>query len=115
LTLIPAFAMILDNMNTEIVNAVAQLQRGHVIELFGTEHVVVMANDCRARVVPLGRKRVDYKTRFGKSVEFETSGTSYNISPNSLVPVIRRMTEPQLLEANFKAAKIITVGGEEII
>lgn len=84
-----------------------RLQRGQVVELFGAEYVVVMANDCRARCLPFAKRAVDYNTRFGKNVAFETSGTPQNISPESAIPILRWLTEAQMIEAKFVEAKTI--------
>lgn len=90
-----------------IKQTLTRLQRGQVIDLFGSEYVVVMANDCRARCLPLAKKSVDYNTRFGKNVAFETAGTAQNISPESEVPILRWMNEEQMVAAKFVEAKTI--------
>lgn len=84
-----------------------RLQRGQVIELFHQEYVVVMTNDCRARCLPLAKRAVDYSTTGGQRVSFETSGTAQNISPESPVPILRWMTEKEMIANKFMEAKMV--------
>lgn len=67
------------------------LRLGDVVELQGGEYVVEYINECRARVIPLHRKQVNYETVEGKKVEFEADASAKNISPNSDIPILRRL------------------------
>lgn len=69
----------------------ARLRVGDVILLDSRRHVVEMVNECRARAVPVARKRVDYETVAGKRVKFDTSYASQNISPNSECRIVQRL------------------------
>lgn len=68
-----------------------RLRVGDVILLDSRKHVVEMVNECRARAVPVARKRVDYETVAGKRVKFDTSYASQNISPNSECKILQRL------------------------
>lgn len=68
-----------------------RLRVGDVVELNGLEHVIDYLNECRARAIPLSRKQVKYETVAGKKVEFETDHSGLNISPNSTIPILRRL------------------------
>lgn len=68
-----------------------RLRVGDVVELHGMEYVIDYINECRARAVPLSRKQVNYVTVAGKKVEFETDHSGQNISPNSEIPIRRRL------------------------
>lgn len=67
-----------------------RLRVGDVILLDGRRHVVEMVNECRARAVPVAKKRVDYETVAGKRVKFDTNYASQNISPNSECKIVQR-------------------------
>lgn len=67
------------------------LRIGDVVELNGIEYVVDYINECRAHAIPLSRKHVSYKTVAGKKVEFEVDHSGKNISPNSEIPILRRL------------------------
>lgn len=67
------------------------LRVGDVVELNGMEYVIDYLNECRARAIPMSRKHVSYETVAGKKVEFETDHSGTNISPNSEIPILRRL------------------------
>lgn len=69
------------------------LQPGDVVDMGPVEgHCVVeMVNDCRARVRPTRRVRVEFEpSTTGKKVEFIRPSGTFNISPNSELPIVRR-------------------------
>lgn len=68
-----------------------RLRVGDVVELKGLECVIDFLNECRAHAIPLSRKQVNYETVAGKKVEFETDHSGMNISPNSTIPILRRL------------------------
>lgn len=70
---------------------VSRLRVGDVILLDSRRHVVEMVNECRARAVPVAKKRVDYETVAGKRVKFDTNFSSQNISPNSECKIVQRL------------------------
>jgi len=67
-----------------------RLRVGDLVVLEGRKHVITMVNSCRARAVPLAKKRVDYETIDGKRVKFDTCFATVNISPNSEIPILKR-------------------------
>lgn len=67
------------------------LRVGDVVELNGIEYVIDYLNECRARAIPLSRKQVRYETVEGKTVAFEADHSGTNISPNSDIPILRRL------------------------
>jgi hypothetical protein len=69
----------------------SRLRVGDVIKLNGCEFVVDYINECRARCIPLSRKRVSYKTAEGKQVDFTTDHAGQNISPNSEGKILKRL------------------------
>lgn len=68
-----------------------RLRLGDVVKLNELEYVIDYINECRARAIPLSRRLVKYETVAGKKVEFETDHSGTNISPNSDIPIIRRL------------------------
>lgn len=70
---------------------VSRLRVGDVILLDSRRHIVEMVNECRARAVPVAKKRVDYETVEGKRVQFDTTYASQNISPNSECKIVQRL------------------------
>lgn len=68
-----------------------RLRVGDVFLLEGQRHVAVMVSECRARCIPLAKKRVDYETVSGKRVKFDTEYAAANISPNSEVKILERL------------------------
>lgn len=68
-----------------------RLRVGDVINLNGVDYVIDYLNECRARAIPLSRKKVRYETAAGKKVEFETDHSGQNISPNSECPILLRL------------------------
>lgn len=68
-----------------------RLRVGDVILLDARRHVIEMVNECRAKAVPVAKKRVDYETVAGKRVKFDTSYASQNISPNSECKIVQRL------------------------
>jgi hypothetical protein len=68
----------------------SRLRLGDLVVLDGRKHVITMVNSCRARAVPLAKKRVDYETVDGKRVKFDTCYATVNISPNSEIPILKR-------------------------
>lgn len=78
-----------------------RLRVGDIVDLNGrgSEHFVWFVNDSRAAVIPLGeRKEFNFKTLMGKSVHFEADPASVNISPNSEIPILRRLGRDGLIE-----------------
>jgi hypothetical protein len=78
-----------------------RLRVGDIVDLNGrgSEHFVWFVNDSRAAVIPLGeRKEFNFKTLEGKSVHFEADPASVNISPNSEIPILRRLGRDGLIE-----------------
>lgn len=74
-----------------------RLQPNMIIRLNDGEYLVEMVNDCRARCSPLQKVKVqrtmfDKRSGANKEVEFERTGTSINISPNSECDIIRYAT-----------------------
>jgi hypothetical protein len=59
-----------------------------VVLLNGEKHRIALVNECRARAVPLAKKRTAFKTLMGKSVAFMQDRRAVNISPNSEVPIL---------------------------
>lgn len=59
-----------------------------LVDFCGTRCRVSMVNDCRARIVPLSRTKVEIKTLGGAEVTFERPQEAYNISPNSPLEII---------------------------
>jgi hypothetical protein len=68
-----------------------RLKVGDVVALYGREFVVDYVNTCRARCIPLSKKQVSYTTVSGKTVEFESEEAGKNISPNSDIPILKRL------------------------
>jgi hypothetical protein len=68
----------------------SRLRLGDLVVLDGRKHVITMVNPCRARAVPLAKRRVDYETVDGKRVKFDTNYSTVNISPNSEIPILKR-------------------------
>lgn len=68
-----------------------RLRVGDVVNLNGVDYVVDYINECRAHAIPLSRRQVSYKTVEGKQVEFQTDHAGQSISPNSLLPILRRL------------------------
>jgi hypothetical protein len=72
----------------------SRLQPGMVVEIGGEEHVVEMVNDCRARCLPLNKKKskvriTDKLTGEVREFEPETTGGAVNISPNADCKILR--------------------------
>jgi len=68
-----------------------RLRVGDVVQFGEIDYVIDYVNECRARAIPLSRKRVKYQTVSGKQVDFETDHSGMNISPNSACPILRRL------------------------
>lgn len=75
--------------------SLSRLQVGMVVRLNGEEHVVEMVNDCRARCLPLNKRKMkvrieDKLTGQVREFEPETTGGAANVSPNSDCEILRR-------------------------
>lgn len=68
-----------------------RLRTGDVVVLSGRRYIVDYLNPCRARCIPMAKKRVDYETVAGKRVQFDTNYAAMNISPNSDIPILERL------------------------
>lgn len=67
------------------------LDVGDVVLHRGQECVVVMVNDCRARIIPTATRVESFTNgRTGERVSFERHQGGENVSPNSELPVLRR-------------------------
>jgi hypothetical protein len=77
------------------------LQVGDIVDLgvgLGGEHIVWKCNDCRALCVPTSR-RFEFKDgEDGREIEFNTSMKLTGISPNSEVPILRRLGKSGMIE-----------------
>jgi hypothetical protein len=71
----------------------SRLQEGMIIFYGGSEYVVEMVNECRARCRPLNthKKQVSFTNAKGKTFTFqpELVGATINISPNSECEIVR--------------------------
>lgn len=71
----------------------SRLQEGMIIFHGGSEYVVEMVNECRARCRPLNthKKQVSFTNAKGKTFNFqpEMVGATINISPNSECEIVR--------------------------
>ncbi len=75
------------------VHEYSRLRVGMIVMLQGCEHRVEMVNGSRARCVPLSKKKVEIKTRFGEdgeAITFEKNRPGMDISPNSEIEIIRQ-------------------------
>lgn len=70
-----------------------QLQVGDIIELRRDFVAIVWkVSDCRALCLPLTNRTVEFKdSRTDRIIHFQTSGSPESISPNSEVPILRRL------------------------
>lgn len=64
---------------------------GDVVLLDNREYVVDFINESRMRCIPMERKKVEYVTADEKKVEFTADYSAVNISPNSELPILRRL------------------------
>jgi len=77
------------------------LQVGDIVDLgvgLGGEHIVWKCNDCRALCVSTNR-RFEFKDgEAGREIEFNTSLKLVGISPNSEVPILKRLGKSRMIE-----------------
>lgn len=69
------------------------LRPGDIVEFEGGKKIVVMVNDCRAVLRGVVKRKVTFSdSRTGKDVSFASVGSDrISISPNSMLPVERRL------------------------
>jgi len=90
-----------ENWNPED-SGLTYLQVGDIVDLgpgLGGEHIVWKCNDCRATCIPLTRKAVAF-TRHGsgEEVRYAAHLKPIGISPNSEVPILRRLGKAGMIE-----------------
>lgn len=77
------------------------LQVGDIVDLgpgLGGEHIVWKCNDCRALCVPSNRSFQFKDGESGREIEFNPSMKLVGISPNSEVPILRRLGKSGMIE-----------------
>lgn len=82
------------------------LQPGQTVKMANALWRVDYVNDCRARLIPLGKRHVLLED----GTEFDTEGRAVNVSPNSLLEVVddlqRARDELELREAERELARL---------
>jgi len=73
-----------------------RLRVGDIIRMGNTEHFVWFLNDSRAAVIPLRNTTYTFKT-LETDVTFQADPASVNISPNSEVPILKRLGREGLI------------------